>query len=154
MKLKLLAILALLILPTLAKADTPSVVEDNPTVIDYIWDGFHKLPNLKEGAMWDMRHKRVLNTLSIELANAGYFGEFWKNITLNGSYIGTDGIGGGIDFNLSALPVESVPVLKYLEYGYVGYGCGLRTITGDTNSNPGSDNQGIQGIRFGAKLNF
>lgn len=156
MRLLLPILVALLLLPIQAKADTPSVVADqNVTIIDYIWDGFHQLPNLKEGAMLDIAHSRVLNTLSVEVINGGYFGSFWKNFSLAGSYIGTDGIGAGADFSLNGLPVSSVPIVQYLKYGYVGYGVGYRTLTANTDDpTQKSDNQFIQGIRFGAKLNF
>lgn len=153
---KILLLAVLLLIPSLAKADTPAINEKDPTIIDYVWDGFHKLPNMKEGGLWDIKKGTVKNTLGIEVANAGFFGQYWKNVSLDGILIGSDGLGGSLNLSLAALPVENVPIIKYLEYAYVGYGIGISHITHDPSydANQKSDNEWTNGITFGGRLNF
>lgn len=143
----------LLSLPTLCRADDPR--PQDITILDYLWAGFHKLPDLKEGILIDYRHQRALNTVGIAILNGSSLGSFWGNFSLDGNYIGQDGIGGSITMSLRALPVEDVPILKYLEYGYVGYGGGWRTLAfNPSTDNAQSDNQAIHGPVIAARFNF
>jgi hypothetical protein len=133
---QILIAITLLILPTIAKADSLSLS-----------DVFSKLPT-KEGVTYDWKHKRFLNTLSF-----GVIG--YDNFALNASYIGVDGIGASLTYNLSSLPVKNVPILKYVQYLEIGYTAGMRTLAlSPSTDNPSSDNQFIQGPILTFKFNF
>lgn len=131
----LLLILVAVSLPTLAKAEG--------TILDQI----RTLP-LKEGVMIDFQHSRVLNTVGFGLV--GYNG-----IGLDLAYIGTDGVGAVLNYNLQNLPVKNVPILSYTKYLNIGYGIGYRTMAlADVDGNPKSDNQLVHGPVVFIKLNF
>lgn len=99
--------------------------------------------------MYDFKHARVLNTLGF-----GVLG--YKNVELDLAYIGIDGFGAVLNYNLSGLPVSNVPILSYVKYLNIGYGAGIRTITKVTSDDPNakSDNEFIQGPVVFIKLNF
>lgn len=126
----------LLMIPNLAKADAISILDQLKT-----------LP-LKEGVMYDIKNHRGLNTLGL-----GVLG--YEGVALNLTWIGIDGIGATIDYNLGGLPVANVPVLKYVKYLNLGYTVGYRTLTlNPTTDNPKSDNQFIQGPTVFVKVSF
>lgn len=133
--LKISLLILLLLLPNLVKADT-------------ILDQFKNLP-LKEGVMYDFKHQRALHTLGF-----GVLG--WKDLEIDVAYIGTDGIGAALNYNLQHLPFTNAPILFYTKYLNIGYVAGIRTITSvssdDTNAK--SDNEFIQGPVVFIKLNF
>lgn len=134
MKFILAAILCLI--PLMAKADSISIM-----------DSLKSLP-LKEGVMYDFKNDRFLNTLSFGIIN-------YNNIGLDVSYIGIDAIGATIEYDMSSLPVQNVPILKYVSYLNVGYSFGYRTMTlSPVSDNPKSDNQFIQGPVVFVKLKF
>ncbi len=98
--------------------------------------------------MYDWRHQRTLNTLGLELIS-------FKGASVDLAWMGIDGLGGTISYNLGSLPVSNVPVLKYVSYLNLGYGVGVRTITlNPTTDNPKSDNRLIQGPVVYMKFNF
>lgn len=132
----LLPLLALLLLPNLSRAESVSVI-----------DSLKSLP-LKEGAMVDFKNHRILNTLGLGLIN-------YENFGLDLSYIGVDGLGVTLEYNLGALPVQNIPIIKYVSYLNIGYTVGYRTMAwADLNDNPKSDNQFIQGPTLFCKINF
>lgn len=145
-------VLVLLLLPLSVQAQTTPANE--PALLDYVWGGLHKLPNMREGVFIDLRNHRTVQTLSLKLWDYAFLGKFGKYVSSNVNYIGSDGVGGSIDLDLSFLPVEDVPIIKYVEYLSVGYGGGFRTLTVPTGGNPGSDNKWIMGITVAAKFNF
>lgn len=135
-KLILLLPILMLLIQTPSKADSLSVL-----------DSLKTLP-LKEGVMYDIKNHRVLNTLSFGVIN-------YDKVGLDVSYIGLDGIGATIEYDLSGLPVQNIPVLKYVSYLNVGYSVGYRTLAlGQVSGNPKSDNQLIQGPVVFVKFNF
>lgn len=98
--------------------------------------------------MWDFKNHRGLNTLGFGVIN-------YKNVALDLTWIGVDGIGATLDYNLSALPVKNIPVLSYVQYLNIGYSIGYRTLTlTDVSGNPKSDNEFIQGPTVFCKFNF
>ncbi len=106
------------------------------------------LPAVKEGFLWDYAHHRGLNTLGLEVVS-------WKSLGLDLTWIGTDGVGATLDYSLSALPVQNVPILSYVQYLNLGYAVGYRTLAlGDVTDNPKSDNQFIHGPVIFVKLKF
>lgn len=108
---------------------------------------FNKLP-IKEGVTYDYTHKRFLNTVGVEVASLGGF-------NLDASYIGVDGVGGSLTYNLGNLPVKNLPVLNYVQYLNAGYSVGVRTITlNQIDKNPESDNKLIHGPTLFAKIKF
>lgn len=130
----LLILVALLLLPTLSRADS-------------ILDKLRELP-LKEGVTYDFTHDRFLNSFGLSIV--GY-----DPIGIDLTWIGIDGIGATLDFNLASLPVKNVPILKYVKYLNIGYTAGYRTMTlTDVTGNPKSDNQFIQGPTVFFKVNF
>lgn len=131
---------------TQARADSPSLLPEQNQPAS-ILDGLKTLP-LREGFMWDYTHHRGLNTLSLGII--GY-----KGVGVDLSYMGVDGIGATLDYDLSTLPVATVPVLKYVQYLNIGYAVGWRTLAlNPVTDNPKSDNQLIQGPVLFAKLRF
>lgn len=136
LKKMILSVLMLLISPILSKADSISVI-----------DSIKQLP-LKEGLTYDFKNDRFLNTLGFGVIN-------YKNIGLDVSYIGVDGLGATLEYNLGGLPVQNVPILKYVSYLNIGYTVGYRTLAlADVNDNSKSDNQFIQGPTVFVKFNF
>lgn len=98
--------------------------------------------------MLDIQHHRVLNTLGFGIL--GY-----KDVEVDLAYIGVDGFGAVLNYNLQNLPVANVPILSYTKYLNIGYGIGYRTMAlADVNDNPKSDNQLIHGPVVFIKLNF
>ena len=133
--------LAILLLPALAQAQT------TPQSLS-IGDTLKSLPAVKEGFMWDYTHHRGLNVLGLEVAN-------YKGVSLDAAWIGVDGLGGIVNYSLSSLPVQNVPILNYVQYLNVGYGLGIRTMTlTDVTGNPKSDNQLIHGPVAFIKFKF
>jgi hypothetical protein len=135
---RILLVLALLLVPTLSRADS---------VLDTVLNGFKTLPTAKEGIFVDFQGHKVLNDLGVEVVNGNAFGKFWGHFTGDINYIGQDGLGGSANVNLGAFSSTSIPITQYLNYAYVGYGFGWRTLTDDNTggSNPSSDNRFIQG---------
>lgn len=98
--------------------------------------------------MWDFKNHRVLNTLGFGVVSYDNFG-------LDLTYIGSDGFGATIDYNLSGLPVKNIPILSYVQYLNLGYSVGYRTMAvADVTGNPKSDNQFIQGPTVYVKFKF
>lgn len=122
-----------------------------------VTDTLKNLPSVKEGFMYDFKHNRGLNVLGLEVANASFIGssDKWRALALDVAWIGSDGLGAVINYSLSSFPVQSLPVLNYLQYLNIGYGAGYRTLTSDTDGgNPKSDNQFISGPVAFIKLKF
>lgn len=137
--LKLILLLALLS-PALAQAQ---IANDTISILDQL-----KTLPLKDGVMYDFKNHRVLNTLALGVLGYG-------PVSLDLSYIGIDGLGVTLDYNLSDLPVKNVPILNYVQYLNIGYTVGYRTLTNDSISdNPKSDNQFIQGPTVFIKFKF
>lgn len=110
-------------------------------------DQLKSLP-LKEGVMYDFKNNRALNTLSLGIIN-------YDSVGLDISYIGMDGLGLTLEYDLSSLPVSNIPILKYLSYLNLGYSVGYRTMAiADVQGNPKSDNQLIQGPVAFLKFKF
>lgn len=123
------------------------MIQEPPAVVS-ISDSLKALPAVKEGFFYDFSHNRGLNVLGLEVVQ-------WKGISLDAAWIGIDGIGVTIDYSLSSLPVQTIPVLNYVQYLNVGYGVGYRTITSSvTDSDPKADNEFIQGPVVYLKLKF
>ena len=79
----------------------------------------------------------------------------YKGFSVNAAYFGMEGAGVTLDYNLSGLPVENIPVLKYAEYLSVGYGAAIQQITlTDVDENPSSDNRLIHGPVAYVKITF
>ena len=100
----------------------------------------------KEGVMFNTKDGRFLNTLSLELANYMGFG-------LNAEYIGIDGLGGGIDYDLAQLPKINLPVLDLVQYLHVGYVYGVKTIT-LADDRVSADNRVVYGPQITFKVKF
>jgi hypothetical protein len=124
------------------------------SALDSLLNGFKTLPDAKEGIFIDFaQHGKVYNTLGIEIANLGHFGPRWKNITGDLNWVGIDGLVGSVDVNLGLFSVNSLPISKYLQYAYIGYGVGARTLTASGDGgNPKSDNKLMQGINIYIKM--
>lgn len=134
-------LLLLLLAPCLAQAQTAS--SDTVSIIDQL-----KTLPLKEGALYDFKHHRILNTLGLSVLGYG-------PLTVDLAYIGIDGLGATIDYNMTYLPISNVPILSYLQYLNIGYAVGYRTLTNDgVSDNPKSDNQFIQGPVVYLKFKF
>lgn len=98
--------------------------------------------------MYDIKNHRGLNTLGLGVIGYEGFG-------LDLTWIGIDGIGATLDYNLGSLPVANVPILKYVKYLNVGYTVGYRTLTlNPVTDNPKSDNQFLQGPTIFCKFSF
>lgn len=107
----------------------------------------NKLP-VKEGYFYDWKNGKGYNVLGLELAQ-------YKGFSVNAAYVGMEGAGATLDYNLSGLPIENIPVLKYAEYLNVGYGVAVQQITlKDFDENPSSDNKLIHGPVVYLKLKF
>jgi len=103
---------------------------------------------VKEGFFYDIENNRGLNVLGVEVFK-------YKGFSANLAYIGVDGAGMTADYSLAELPIENVPILKYLEYLNIGYGAGVRTITlNEIDGNPASDNRFIHGPVLYCKIKF
>lgn len=112
-----------------------------------IGDVLNKLP-IKEGYFYDWKDSKGYNVLGLELAQ-------YKGFSVNAAYVGMEGAGVTLDYNLSGLPIENIPVLKYAEYLNVGYGAAIQQITlKDFDENPSSDNKLIHGLVAYIKLKF
>lgn len=128
---------------SLASADEPSIVRDEFTIIDSL----KKLP-LKEGVTWDYIHHRGLNTISLGIIGYGPVG-------LDLSFIGIDGVGATLDYNLAYLPVKNVPIISYVQYLNIGYTVGCRTLAfNPVTDNPKQDNALVQGPTVFMKFKF
>lgn len=97
--------------------------------------------------MYDFKNHRGLNVLGLELAS-------YKGFAIDAAWMGIDGVGAVVNYNLGSLPVQNVPVLNYVQYLNIGYGLGWRTLTASSGDNPKSDNQLIQGPVAFIKLKF
>lgn len=112
-----------------------------------IGDILNKLP-VKEGYFYDWKDGKGYNVLGLELAQ-------YKGFSVNAAYVGMEGAGVTLDYNLSGLPIENVPVLKYAEYLSVGYGAAVQQITlKDVDENPSEDNKLIHGPVLYCKIKF
>jgi len=112
-----------------------------------VFDLLNKLP-VKDGVMFDVGHSRALNTLGVGLVT-------YKGAGIDLAYIGIDGIGAVLEYDLSNLPVQNVPVLQYVKFLNIGYAAGIRTITIPADeSDPKSDNQLIHGPVLFFKAKF
>lgn len=112
-----------------------------------IGDVLNKLP-VKEGYFYDWKDGKGYNVLGLELAQ-------YKGFSVNAAYVGMEGAGVTLDYSLSNLPVENVPVLKYAEYLSVGYGAAIQQITlKDVDENPSEDNKLIHGPVLYCKIKF
>ena len=104
--------------------------------------------SIKEGYFYDLKDGKGYNVLGLELAQ-------YKGFSVNAAYVGMEGAGVTLDYNLSGLPVENIPVLKYAEYLSVGYGAAIQQITlTEVDENPSSDNRLIHGPVVYVKLKF
>lgn len=107
----------------------------------------NKLP-VKEGYFYDWKDGKGYNVLGLELAQ-------YKGFSVNAAYVGMEGAGVTLDYNLSGLPIENVPVLRFVEYLSVGYGAAVQQITlKDVDENPSEDNKLIHGPVVYAKIRF
>lgn len=139
---KLFLVLLLVSLPLAAQAQTVAL-SDTVSVLDQL-----KTLPLKEGFMWNIPQNRGANTLSLGVL--GYNG-----ISLDLTWIGIDGLGTTLDYNLSNLPIKNVPVLSYLQYLNIGYTVGYRTLAlNPTTGNPKDDNKFIHGPTVFLKFKF
>lgn len=98
--------------------------------------------------MFDFKNGRVLNTLGFGLLN-------YDKVSLDLAYIGVDGFGATLEYNLSGLPVQNIPILSYVQYLNIGYTVGYRTMAlTNVSGNSKSDNQFIQGPTVFVKFKF
>lgn len=112
-----------------------------------IGDVFNKFP-VKEGYFYDWKDGKGYNVLGLELAQ-------YKGFSVNAAYVGMEGAGMTLDYSLSNLPVENVPVLKLVEYLSVGYGAAIQQITlTNVDENPSEDNKLIHGTVLYCKIKF
>jgi len=103
-----------------AKAEAPASLEINGTTVATSAATLINFLGAREGFGYDWKAKEIVNVLGATIATA------W-NTSLNLDAYNTDGIGVGLTYNLgSILPVENVPVVKYLKYLYVGASIGAR----------------------------
>lgn len=110
-------------------------------------DVLNKLP-VKEGYFYDLKDGKGYNVLGLELAK-------YKGFSVNAAYVGMEGAGVTLDYNLAGLPIENVPILKYAEYASIGYGAAVQQITlKDVDENPSEDNRLIHGPVIYVKLKF
>lgn len=139
----LLALTLLLSLPLVAQAQTAIAPSDTVTVIDNL----KSLP-LKEGFFYNIGQNRGENVLALQVLS-------YKSVGIDLTWIGIDGLGATLDYNLSGLPIQNVPVLSYLQYLNIGYTAGFRTITLPTDStDPKADNRFIHGPSIFLKFKF
>jgi hypothetical protein len=81
----------------------------------------------KEGVFYDINRERFENYLAATL-----YTEPNTNLSLNLGIIDTHSVGMDVSWNFGAcLPVEDVPIAKYLQYGYVGFGTSWRVADRD-----------------------
>lgn len=116
-----------------------------------IGDVLNKLP-VKEGYFYDLKDGKGYNVLGLELwAGSGSI----QGFSVNAAYVGMEGAGVTLDYDLSGLSIENVPILKYAEYLNVGYGTAIQQITlKDFDENPSADNRLIHGPVLYVKLKF
>ena len=100
----------------------------------------------KEGMMYNVKDGRVLNTLSLEVAD-------YAGVALNVAYVGSDGLGAIIDYDLSKIPKVNLPVLNLVQYLHVGIGAAYKTITLASDTAEG-DNRFVWGPQVSFKLKF
>lgn len=103
---------------------------------------------VKEGFFYSVEDGQGSNVLGVEVFKKYGF-------SINAAYFGLEGAGGTLDYDLSNLPIENVPVMKFLEYLSVGYGAGVQKITlPELQDNPDSDNRFVHGPVLYAKIKF
>lgn len=130
----------LLALTVLLASATWSFAED----IDV--GGIFNSLNAKEGVMWNVRDGRFLNTLTVELAGL-------QGFSLNAAYVGSDGLGATVDYDLAMLPKIELPVLNLVQYLHLGVGAAYKTITLGSDTADG-DNRLVWGPVVTFKLKF
>ncbi len=95
-KLKLLSLLTLLLLaPQLSQAQTAVAQNDTVSVIDNL-----KTLPLKEGFFYNIGQNRGENVLALEVLS-------YKAVGVDLTWIGVDGLGATLDYNLSGLPIKN-----------------------------------------------
>ncbi len=93
----------------------------------------------REGVAYDMANKEFINY-------AGATVYTYKNLSLNTGILDIDGVALSVDYNVGALlNVNSIPMLKYLDYLHTGAFGGYR---------PNEDRKGAYGFDAQFKLTF
>lgn len=104
-------------IPTAFNSGT--VLTDVTQVINYL--------GIKEGYAYNFNKKKWVTTTGATLVSLPF------NFSIGVSMLNADGVTGNIEWNLgNYLPVQQVPIMKYVQYLYVFGGAGIEN---DSNDN-------------------
>ena len=115
--------------------DSGTLLTDAAAIINYL--------GVREGEVYNFKSHSWVTTTGATVVTYSPW-----NLSLGVSMLNADGVAGTIDWNVgNYLPVNNVPVMKYLTYLYVVGGCG-----GEVDSNNNWKIAPILGAEF--KFNF